>query len=80
MRRIRVTILTVVEQEMLRITSACLYPWLYSMRRIIFSVVCLAVPYFSTFSHKLQNLREKNVVARIMSVLIFPTALKYLSF
>ena len=51
-------------------------------RRIMFSfVTCLALPYFSTLSHKWHDFREKFIKYK-MCVLIFPTTLseKKLSF
>jgi hypothetical protein len=44
-------------------------------RRIMFSfVTCLALPYFSTLSHKWHDFREKMINYK-MCVLIFPTTL-----
>jgi len=44
-------------------------------RRIMFSfVTCLALPYFSTLSHKWHDFREKFIKYK-MCVLIFPTTL-----
>ena len=37
-----------------------------NMRPGILSVVCLALPYFSTLSHKMKDLRKKNVIEHKM--------------
>jgi hypothetical protein len=45
------------------------------MRRVILSsVICLALQYFSTFSHK-RKFRKTNVIENKMCVLILPTNL-----
>ena len=59
--------------------SACVFVALVirhekSMLLMIFSsVACLAMPYFSTLSHKSRDFRE-NMIERKMYVLLFPTS------
>jgi hypothetical protein len=50
------------------------------MRRIILlSAVCLALPYFSTLSHKRHDFR-KNVIEHKMCVFLYNVCLKHFSF
>ena len=46
------------------------------IRRIICPpIACLAVPYFSTLSHKRHDFRKNNITALTLCVLIFSTSL-----
>ena len=73
LRHFRVS--TVCRVEVSHVLSACLQLQLSRMRRIILSsVACLALPYFSTLSHKRHNFRKKEL-SNIKCVLIFCTAL-----
>jgi hypothetical protein len=76
-RRVRVTIFAEEEQELLTysecVSVALVIQHVKRMRRIILSsVACLALPHFSTLSHKRLDFRE-NVIENKMCVLIFTT-------
>jgi len=64
LRRVRLHIVTVEEQQILHILiCACslTYQAMHMLRIILSPVACLAVPYFSTLSHN-QNDFQKNIL------------------
>jgi hypothetical protein len=79
-RRVRVTIVAVEKQEVLHILSVCVSVALVMQhakrmcRVILSSVVCPAVPYFSTLFHKQHDFRKKNAIQNKMCALIFSTS------
>ena len=77
LRGVRVTIVAV--EKAINVTySECLFVALgiqhaMSMRRILLSVTCPAVQYFSILSHKEQDFRKKKSLLNIIFVSIFST-------
>ena len=72
---LRATIVAVETQQVLHILSACFQPQVSSMQcgcAMLLYVVCPAVQYFSTLSHKRHDFREKEreVIEHKMCVLI----------
>jgi hypothetical protein len=77
LRRVRVTTVATKKQYILRIHIACVCNFIYRACKahhliILTNVACLALPYFSTLSHKRHGFRKISSGHK-MCVLIFTT-------
>jgi hypothetical protein len=78
MRRVRVTIVAVEKQQILRILNVCLLPYVSRIKcvcyvlRILSSVAYLALPHLPILYHKRHDFRGK-VTEHKICVLIFRT-------
>jgi len=81
MRSVRVTIVTVKNQEVYSecVSAALIIQDAKRMRRIILSCVTfVAVPYFSTLSHKRYDFRGKIIAQKMSFDFLYDIRLKYL--